>query len=219
MTITLVPRIWFCLGLLSTGVGIAVPAGVLMGWLRSSSLKELPTTLVDQLMVGGTLFKIGCVMLGLLLIGAGRLNIWEEEGSGGQPDQQDKGPSYTLIVSGLVCCAIALRLYELGAGLWYDEIVTYVKYVKMPMGDLLTTYDSENQHFLFSAMAHLCFLLFGDHVWAIRLPAVIFGVGSMWAVYGLGRQVGSEKEGLLAAALLTFSYHHIYKIPMIVRQS
>jgi 4-amino-4-deoxy-L-arabinose transferase-like glycosyltransferase len=181
-----------------------------MGWLRSSSLEELPTTLVDQLMVGGTLFKIGCVVLGLLLIGVGRLNIWEEESHVGQQDTPEKDPSYTWIVIGLLCCAIALRLYELGAGLWYDEIVTYVKYVKMPMGDLLTTYDSENQHFLFSAMAHLCFLLFGDHVWAIRLPAVIFGVGSIWAVYELGRQVGSEKEGLLAAALLTFSYHHIW---------
>jgi len=181
-----------------------------MSWLRSTSLGELPTALVDQLMVGGMLLKIGCLVLGLFLIGVGRLNIWEGKDHDGQQDKHTKGPTYPWIILSLVGCAIALRLHELGAGLWYDEIVTYVKYVKMPMGDLLTTYDSENQHFLFSAMAHLCFLLFGDHVWAIRLPAVIFGVGSIWAVYELGRQVGSEKEGILAAALLTFSYHHIW---------
>ena len=210
MTNTLCPRIWVCVGFLSAGVGISVPAGSLMGWLRSSSLEELPTTLVDQLMMGGMLFKIGCLVLGLFLIGVGRLNIWEGEDHEGQQDNHTNGPTYPWIILSLVGCAIALRLHELGAGLWYDEIVTYVKYVKMPMGDLLTTYDSENQHFLFSEMAHLCFLLFGDHVWAIRLPAVIFGVGSIWAVYELGRQVGSEKEGILAAALLTFSYHHIW---------
>jgi len=207
---SLIPKLWLCLGFLTTGVGIALPTGALLGWLRSSPLGDLPPTLVDQLMVGGTLFKIGCVVLGLLLIGVGRLKIWEGDDNEGQQDTQTEGPSYTWIILGLVGCATALRLYELSSGLWYDEIVTYVKYVKMPMGDLLTTYDSENQHFLFSVLAHLCFLLFGDHVWAIRLPAVVFGVGSIWAVYALGRQVGSEKEGILAAALLTFSYHHIW---------
>ena len=210
LTKTLIPRIWFFLGFLIAGVGIAVPAGALMDWLRSALLEDLPTTLVDQLLVGGTLFKIGCVVLGLFLIGVERLKIWEEEENDRHPVSLDTRPSYTWIVIGLVCCAIALRLYDLGAGLWHDEIVTYVKYVKMPMGDLLTTYDSENQHFLFSAMAHFCFLLFGDHVWALRLPAVVFGVGSIWVVYELGRYVGSEIEGILAAALLTFSYHHIW---------
>ena len=210
MTISFYVRIWFCLGVLITGIGLIVPAEAMISWLRSRPLEELPTSLLDQLIVGGTLFRLGCVVLGLFLIGVTRFDIWKDEGYEGQQVMSDNGPSYTRIVIGLVCCAIALRLYELGAGLWHDEILTYVRYVKMPMGDLLTTYDSENQHFLFSAMAHLCFLVFGDHVWAIRLPAALFGVGSIWAVYELGRQVGSEKEGILAAALLTFSYHHIW---------
>ena len=196
MTKSFHPRIWLCLGFLTViGIGInRTGRDPSVSWLRSSSLEELPTPLVNQLMIGGTLFKIGCVVLGLLLIGATRLNIWEEEGNAGQQVLPDKGSSYTWMVMGLIGCAIALRLYDLGAGLWYDEIVTYVKYVKMPMGDLLTTYDSENQHFLFSAMAHLCFLLFGDHVWALRLPAVLFGVGSIWVVYELGRYKWGAKK-------------------------
>jgi len=209
MTNSLLPKIWLGLGFLTAGVGITLPTEALMSWLRSNPLEELPTTLVDQLIIGGTLFKIGCVVLGLLLIGIGRLNIWEEDHED-QQDTPDKHSAYTWVVISVVGCATALRLYDLDSGLWHDEIVTYVKYVKMPMGDLLTTYDSENQHFLFSILAHLCFVLFGEHVWAVRLPAVVFGVGSIWAVYELGRQVGSAKEGILAAALLTFSYHHIW---------
>ena len=44
----------------------------------------------------------------------------------------------------------------------------------------------------------------------MRLPAVLFGLASILALYLFGRQVTSASESLLAAALLTFSYHHVW---------
>ncbi len=205
-----ISHIWVSLGLLGVGVGLILPTEVLISWLRSAPLNQLSSDLVHQLMFGGMLFKIGCVTLSLLLIVVGWLNPSGKESNRGKSDHLEMPSSGGWMLIGLLGCATILRLYDLGSGLWHDEIVTYVKYVKMPLGDLLTTYDSENQHFLFSVLAHFCFLLLGDHVWAIRLPSVVFGVGSIWAVYELGRYVGTEREGLLAAALLTFSYHHIW---------
>src|SRR5690606_29426767 len=46
--------------------------------------------------------------------------------------------------------------------------------------------------------------------WSIRLPALVFGVASVPMLYVLGREVASRREALLAAALLTVSYHHIW---------
>jgi 4-amino-4-deoxy-L-arabinose transferase-like glycosyltransferase len=53
-------------------------------------------------------------------------------------------------------------------------------------------------------------MIFGESAWALRLPAVFFGVGSIWTLYLLGSEVANRKEGFLAAALLAFSYHHVW---------
>src|SRR5688572_8834001 len=84
---------------------------------------------------------------------------------------------------GILAAATALRLYELGTGLWLDEILTNVSYARMSFGQIVTTYDSQNQHFLFSLLAQAAFQLFGESPWALRLPAAIFGVASIWAMY------------------------------------
>jgi len=121
-----------------------------------------------------------------------------------------QGQFYLAGLTALLLIATALRLYRLDDGLWWDEIFMYVKFVKMPLGQLLTTYESENQHFLYILLARASIWIFGDSVWSLRFPAVLFGVGSIWALYLFGRQVSGAREALLAAALLTFSYHHIW---------
>lgn len=110
----------------------------------------------------------------------------------------------------LLTAATALRLYRLNEGLWLDEIFTLLDYARLPFASILTTFESENQHILYSLLARLSILAFGETAWALRLPAVLFGVGSIWVVYLLGLQVASRREALLSAALLTFSYHHVW---------
>lgn len=110
----------------------------------------------------------------------------------------------------LLVAATILRIYRLNSGLWFDEIVTYVKYARLPYLTIVTTFDSENQHFLYSILAHTSLLIFGDSNWALRLPAVIFGVGSIGALFLFGREIRNDTEALLASALLTFSYQHIW---------
>ena len=80
----------------------------------------------------------------------------------------------------------------------------------MPVGELISTYDTQNQNFLYSLLVRSCFRIFGEDAWSLRLPAAMFGVASIWAMYFFGRQVANAREALLAAALLTFSYHHIW---------
>ena len=125
--------------------------------------------------------------------------------------RSDVGERISLLLLPLILLiALGLRLYALNAGLWLDEILTYVNYAQMPFGEIITSYDSENQHFLYSILARTSFLLFGESNWALRLPAVLFGVGSILALYLQGREVANRREALLSAALLTFSYHHVW---------
>jgi len=115
-----------------------------------------------------------------------------------------------IILLGILILATALRIYRLDAGLWLDEMLTYTNYAQMPFSQIITTYDSENQHFLYSILSHVSFATFGESAWSVRLPAVLFGVGSIWALYMLGREVTSNREALLATALFAFSYHHVW---------
>lgn len=110
----------------------------------------------------------------------------------------------------VLAAALALRLPGLNEGLWFDEIQTLVTYVRLPLPDIVTTFDSQNQHLLYSLLAGLSVRAFGDAAWALRLPAVLFGVASIGATFWLGRLVATRRQALLAAALLAASYHHVW---------
>ena len=59
----------------------------------------------------------------------------------------------TVILLLILVAASALRFYRLGEGLWLDEIITDYEYVRLPYHEIITTYDSENQHFLYTLIA------------------------------------------------------------------
>jgi mannosyltransferase len=105
---------------------------------------------------------------------------------------------------------LVLRLPHLGRGLWFDEIDTLVRYARASLGQILTTFDSQNQHMAYSVLAHLSLRVVGDDAAGVRLPAVLLGVASLWAVARLGALLASRREGLLAALLLAVSYHHVW---------
>lgn len=113
-------------------------------------------------------------------------------------------------VVALLAVGIALRLPGLGRGLWYDEIQTLLDYVRQPFGVLLTTFDSSNQHLLFSIAAHLSRALIGDSTVALRLPAMAFGVLSLWAAVAFGRRWLPPRQAWWSGIILAVSYHHVW---------
>ncbi len=191
-------------GLIIISTGLFVSSADIVNFLR-----RLPAGIPQELLLGAKLFKIGLLILGLLVITLGKLTSQKS------PVKVDIAPSDkykrpVLILIGILFVATVLRLYGLNCGLWYDEILTYVNYFKTPYGEIIVSHDALNQHLLYSLLAHTSFLVFGDSVWSLRIPAVIFGVGSLWALYLFGREVTSTREALLSVALLAFSYHHIW---------
>ena len=116
----------------------------------------------------------------------------------------------TLLILGMVLLATLLRVYQLNSGLWYDEIITLLDSVRLPLWEIVTTYPGNNDHLLYSVLANLSINLFGEEPWSLRLPAVIFGVASIPMLYVLGNSVTNRFETLLATSIMVVSYHHIW---------
>src|SRR5712692_8080264 len=106
-----------------------------------------------------------------------------------------------LWLAGLTALALILRLIRLDQQLWYDEMTTLVQSVRQPFLKILTSYTSKNQHLLYSLLARVSIVAFGDHIWSLRLPAVLFGTACVPALYALARRITSQGEALLATTL------------------
>ncbi len=113
------------------------------------------------------------------------------------------------LVLALFALALLARLPNLDAGLWYDEIWFVVEYLRLPFGELVRTYDSDNIHPLYALLAWPSVRVFGEEPWAARLPALLFGAAGVPLVYVFGARGGNARAGLLAALLLAFAPHAV----------
>lgn len=197
------------LGLLLILAGLGLAAGGLATAISPDSRRH-----AEDISRGLWLFKGLLVLHGALLLCWDRLPALTD-GSAlispstlPQPGEEPRWAAW--VAAGIVGLGLALRLPSLGEGLWFDEIQTLVEYVRLPMGEILTRFDSQNQHLLYSISARMATTLLGESAWSLRLPAVLFGVASLWATWWFGRRVAGWREGLLAAALLAVSYHHVW---------
>lgn len=110
----------------------------------------------------------------------------------------------------LTILAAWLRVIGVDKGLWWDEIYFLVTTVRRPLAEIVTVFPGDTQHPLYSVLARLSILAFGEHVWSLRLPAVVFGAASIPVMYLLGVSVSTRTEALISSALLAVSYHHVW---------
>ena len=110
----------------------------------------------------------------------------------------------------LIVVASAARAIRLDSGLWYDEIVTLVAFVRLTPVELMTSYTTTNNHILFSLLAHFSVGSFGEHAWALRLPAAGLGVASLAALWWMAHELAPAREARFASWLVALSYHHVW---------
>jgi mannosyltransferase len=130
--------------------------------------------------------------------------------SGSDPAASKRTARIWRMVGALTVVALVLRCIGVNGELWLDEMYASILSFRRSFVGLLTVYEGDNQHPLYSLLAHLGIVLFGESPMAIRLPALLFGAASVPMLYVLGSRVSSRREALLAAALLTVSYHHVW---------
>jgi uncharacterized membrane protein len=119
----------------------------------------------------------------------------------------------TWLLLGLVIIAgAALRLCALDAqSLWNDELSSWAQSNYATLTDVIELGVRNDVHPPGYQLA-LYFVIhgIGDSETALRLPSAIAGVLAIAAIYALGLQLYSQREALIAAALLAFSYQPIY---------
>ncbi|MFZ0547015.1 MAG: glycosyltransferase family 39 protein, partial [Candidatus Promineifilaceae bacterium] len=120
--------------------------------------------------------------------------------------QQSKSLAILLVI---LLLALFLRLYRLESappGLNGDELFNAVDALRLGWGKWQIYFEGNNgREALFIYLMALPLHLFGHELWAVRLPAVLLGVGSVWVAYAIGRQQFNRRVGLIAALLITIS--------------
>jgi len=110
----------------------------------------------------------------------------------------------------VIAIAIIVRFIGIGSSLWADEITTLLEFVRPPVSDLISNFSSLNNHPFYSLAAKASITLFGESATSLRLPAVLFGIGSIIVFFPVARRVLSMPQALLTILLLAISYHHVW---------
>lgn len=181
--------------------GLLLPSALLVDLLHGPA-----GDLREHLLLGATLFRATLVITGLYLVALVFMPFTARPAA----TATGGGRSGWLVLGVLVTLALLARLHRLEEGIWLDEIFAYVQYVSRSAGAIFTTFDDPNNHLLYTLSASLAVDGFGAGAWSLRLPAAVFGAGSVLAMYYFARQVCDRREALFSAALLAFSYHHIW---------
>jgi len=103
-----------------------------------------------------------------------------------------------------------LRFTGVGRDMWIDEITTLMRHVRSSFADILMQATSSNNHLLNSLLGRASVLVFGESAWALRLPAVVFGIATIPVFFALVRRFASYRETVLATLALVLSYHHLF---------
>ncbi len=109
-----------------------------------------------------------------------------------------------------VAVGTALRSCWLGSySLWFDEAST-LKFISLPFREFLHSLWSEHgnmtlYYFLMRVWIHVA----GDSEAALRIPALLFGVLTIPAVFLLGSRLFNDSTGAIASLLLSVHAFHV----------
>ena len=125
------------------------------------------------------------------------------------PLSENKRSAIPLLLIFLVLIGSVIRLINLGSMfLYWDEPIHSVRIDYQPFSYVIA---HNNASAFFALLVHFLLPL-GKIVIMARLPSVLFGILTIWALYFTGNFLFSRKEGLTAAALAAFS-------PFLIRYS
>lgn len=105
----------------------------------------------------------------------------------------------------LTILGIGLRATYLSQPGRFDECYTWLQYVRWPWYVAISRYDAPNNHVFYSLSARLTTTLFGDDLWAIRLPAFLAGCLLVPVVMLWARQLSSRRAAVFAGAFIACS--------------
>lgn len=114
-------------------------------------------------------------------------------------------PSHLVALLTILATTVVLRAAFLDVPMRYDEAATYNAYVAQPLYIGLSNYSAPNNHLLHTFLANVSVEAFGNHPWAIRLPAFLAGIALIPLTFALGRVLYGPAAAIVASALVAAS--------------
>ena len=109
---------------------------------------------------------------------------------------------FTLALTAIIASGALLRLAFLSQPIMsWDEAATFLTYASRPLYIVLSDYSAPNNHVLHTLLVYISYHLFGDALWAIRLPAFIAGILIIPATALVAHRLYGRWSALLSAAL------------------
>ncbi len=105
----------------------------------------------------------------------------------------------------LILTAALIRIYFLNQPIKFDEAGSFLYSTARPSFMIASYYVTPNNHILHTLLMRCSYLIFGGSLWAIRLPAFVFGVLLIPASYAVMRRLTNVQAALFTAALTASS--------------
>ena len=111
----------------------------------------------------------------------------------------------------ILVLAIILRLILINQSLWLDEAINILAVKNFSYSQLIIQYSIGDFHPpLFHLVLKFWTQIFGFSEIAARSFSVLTGVATVFVVYLIGKEIKSEKLGLISAVFLATAPLHIY---------
>ena len=116
-------------------------------------------------------------------------------------------PRMTLwTVGALTAVGMLLRATRLSESLWYDEIAAWTSHGVLGPRAIVASFAEPSNHIAHTLLTWYSVTLFEPAMgfpMALRLPALLFSLAAITAVWGLARQVLGPRPALFAAGFMT----------------
>jgi uncharacterized membrane protein len=109
----------------------------------------------------------------------------------------------------ILIIAFLMRLINLNQSLWLDEAVQAIT-AKTSLSYIFEEIKGDFHPPLYHFLMHFWVRVFGNSEVALRLPSVLFGVGTVWFVYRLGKLGKLKGLGELGALFLATAPFHVF---------
>jgi len=116
------------------------------------------------------------------------------------------------ILIALIAFGSIFRLYKLEyQSPWADEIFTLINTsTDKSFIEIFQNLKNDVHPPLYYYILHCFNFIFGSTLFTARFVSVLFGIGGLFAIYYLAKELANRKVGLIAVALLVVNYFHLY---------
>lgn len=109
----------------------------------------------------------------------------------------------------MILLGLTLRLINLNQSFWLDEAISVLT-ARNPFPQQWSHITGDFQPPLYYLLLHFLMKFHIYSEWFLRIPSVVFGVITIYALYKIAKELFGTKNALLSALFLAISQYHVY---------